>query len=152
MEVFPFVADQIFHVLTIVAISFLWTKTYSSEEIGLIHSCYSKQLILLIFIVLCGRPANLFIKLVLSYCKVSTGEDEAKSSFKSGALIGNLERWLILLFVILNQYEAIGFLVAAKSILRFNEVKDGEKSEYVLGGTLLSIAIAVLCGIIFVNM
>ena len=36
-----------------------------------------------------------------------------------------------------------GFLVAAKSILRFSETKESEKSEYVLAGTLVSIAIAV---------
>ena len=39
-----------------------------------------------------------------------------------------------------------GFLVAAKSILRFSETKESDKSEYVLAGTLVSIAIAVACG------
>ena len=64
----------------------------------------------------------------------------------SGALIGTLERWLIVFFMAIQQYEAIGFLVAAKSILRFSETKESEKSEYVLAGTLVSIAIAVACG------
>ena len=53
-----------------------------------------------------------------------------------------------LLFVVMSQYEAIGFLIAAKSILRFNEASSGsEKSEYVLTGTLLSLAIALALGI-----
>lgn len=64
-------------------------------------------------------------------------------------MIGWLERGLILVFVIMSQYEAIGFLIAAKSILRFSEASKGdEKSEYVLTGTLLSLAIALCLGII----
>ena len=31
----------------------------------------------------------------------------------------------MLLFVVMSQYEATGFLIAAKSILRFNEVASG---------------------------
>ena len=72
--------------------------------------------------------------------------------FHSGKLIGYLERCLILIFVVLSQYEAIGFLIAAKSILRFGEASSGtEKSEYVLAGTLLSLAFALLLGILVIK-
>ncbi len=68
----------------------------------------------------------------------------------AGRLIGILERILVLIFVLLNQYQAIGFLIAAKSILRFGE-KDGDnrrkKTEYVLVGTLLSFTLAIAVGI-----
>ena len=73
--------------------------------------------------------------------------NERESIFNAGALIGTLERWLILIFVCMQRYEAIGLLIAAKSIIRFSE-KDTTKTEYVLAGTLLSIFIAVLSGII----
>lgn len=60
-----------------------------------------------------------------------------------------MERWLTIIFVVLGQYEAIGFLLAAKSILRFSETNKGdEKSEYVLTGTLLSLTIAVGLGLL----
>ena len=53
----------------------------------------------------------------------------------------------------MSQYEAIGFLIAAKSILRFSEASKGdEKSEYVLTGTLLSLAIALCLGIFVLKM
>ena len=74
--------------------------------------------------------------------------NDGHGNFHSGELIGWLERGLILLFVVLSQYEAIGFLVAAKSILRFGEASKDEKSEYVLTGTLLSLAIAVCLGLV----
>ncbi len=61
-----------------------------------------------------------------------------------GKRIGQLERALIFLFVMIGQPSGIGFLVAAKSILRFGEAKDDQKlAEYVLIGTLLSFGLAI---------
>ena len=65
---------------------------------------------------------------------------------KAGRWIGWLERFLILSFVLLKQYEAIGLLVAAKSIFRFNESR--KAGEYILIGTLLSFTIAIIVGLI----
>ena len=60
-----------------------------------------------------------------------------------GAMIGNLERALIFLFLFINEPMGIGFLVAAKSILRFEEAKKQKLAEYVLIGTLLSFSTAI---------
>lgn len=60
-----------------------------------------------------------------------------------GRLIGQLERALIFLLVMIGQPGGIGFLVAAKSILRFEEAKNRELAEYVLIGTLLSFSLAI---------
>jgi hypothetical protein len=69
---------------------------------------------------------------------------------KAGLWIGCLERFLVVTFVLLNHYEAIGFLVAAKSIFRFGEIRDSshrKEAEYILIGTMLSFAIAIVIGI-----
>jgi hypothetical protein len=67
----------------------------------------------------------------------------------AGKWIGIIERIIILIFVLLNQYEAIGLLIAAKGIVRFNENNRPEiKTEYLLIGTLISIALAVITGIV----
>jgi len=58
-----------------------------------------------------------------------------------GKIIGYLERLLIYLFILVNQPSAIGFLIAAKSVFRFGELKDRDKrmeAEYIIIGTLLS--------------
>ncbi|MEI6756692.1 MAG: DUF3307 domain-containing protein [Chlorobium sp.] len=60
-----------------------------------------------------------------------------------GQLIGQLERGLIFLFFLTGQPESIGFLVAAKSILRFEESKKQKQAEYILIGTLLSFSTAI---------
>ena len=61
-----------------------------------------------------------------------------------GKLIGELERSLIFLLVFIDQPMGIGFLVAAKSILRFEEAKNQKLAEYVLIGTLLSFLLAIV--------
>ncbi|HEY6954131.1 MAG TPA: DUF3307 domain-containing protein [Flavisolibacter sp.] len=74
---------------------------------------------------------------------------DAPSLGNAGKWIGIIERVVILTFVFTHQYEAIGFLIAAKSLLRFNETNRPEiKTEYLLIGTLISIAIAILTGLI----
>ena len=65
----------------------------------------------------------------------------------AGKLIGITERLLVLTFILFNQFEAVGFLIAAKSILRYKD-DDTIKTEYVLIGTMLSFGIAVVLGII----
>lgn len=63
-----------------------------------------------------------------------------------GRAIGRWERLLIFLFVLANAPTAIGFLVTAKSILRFGEIRDGEsqrEAEYILIGTLMSFGFAL---------
>ena len=60
-----------------------------------------------------------------------------------GRLIGQLERALIFLLIMIGQPGGIGFLVAAKSILRFEEAKKQPLAEYVLIGTLLSFSLAI---------
>jgi hypothetical protein len=66
----------------------------------------------------------------------------------AGKWIGIIERIVILTLVLHHQYEAIGLLIAAKSLLRFNEANRPEiKTEYLLIGTLISITIAILTGL-----
>lgn len=65
---------------------------------------------------------------------------------RGGRMIGKLERLLILMLVLAGQPDGIGFLIAAKSILRFNELAgqpDRHVSEYVIIGTLGSYAWAI---------
>ncbi len=68
---------------------------------------------------------------------------------RGGRLIGQLERLLILILVLAGEAGGIGFLIAAKSILRFNELAgeaDRHVSEYVIIGTLASFAWALATG------
>ncbi|MEM7075585.1 MAG: DUF3307 domain-containing protein [Pseudomonadota bacterium] len=64
---------------------------------------------------------------------------------EGGRQIGLLERGLIFLFVLGGQPVAVGFLIAAKSILRFGTAtRDQATAEYVIIGTLASFGWAFL--------
>ena len=66
---------------------------------------------------------------------------------EAGRYIGWLERGLIITFVIGDFGEAVGFLLAAKAIVRYPEMdKDGAFGEYFLVGTLTSVGIALVVG------
>ncbi|MGJ8616933.1 MAG: DUF3307 domain-containing protein [Sulfitobacter sp.] len=67
----------------------------------------------------------------------------------AGKMIGLLERTLIYLMVMIGEPTGIGFLIAAKSILRFDTVsKDRAVSEYVIIGTLASFGWALVIAFI----
>jgi hypothetical protein len=60
---------------------------------------------------------------------------------EGGRIIGLLERALIFVLVIAGELGAVGFLVAAKSVFRFGELREREnrvEAEYILIGTLAS--------------
>jgi len=66
-----------------------------------------------------------------------------KREYNAGRIIGVLERLLIYYFVLINQFAAIGLIIAAKSFARFKDLEKREFAEYVLIGTLLSTMLAI---------
>lgn len=72
----------------------------------------------------------------------------------AGYYIGMLERLFVFIFIVSGRWEAMGFLLAAKSVFRFGdlkEAKDVKLTEYILIGTLLSFGMAMLSGILFLK-
>lgn len=69
--------------------------------------------------------------------------ESAFPSPRTGRVIGELERGLLLVFALAGSYEAVGFLVAAKSFVRAREELDAVRAEYVVVGTLASYAFAI---------
>ena len=97
--------------------------------------------------------AGEFVAFLLKHILRSAGEDENTALRpgirRMGKYIGWLERVLTVTFVLLGHYNGIGFVLAAKSILRYGEIKsesDRKLAEYVIVGTLLSFSLAVMLG------
>jgi hypothetical protein len=70
------------------------------------------------------------------------------SHARVGATIGILERILIVVFVLTGSEAAVGFVVAAKTLARFRLLDDRDFAEYYLLGTLASVAVAIVSGLI----
>jgi len=93
-------------------------------------------------------PMGIFIA---QFTKQWQAESNQSGGLKdAGRYIGMLERLLILTFIFVNQFPAIGFLIAAKSILRFGDIRESgnrKGAEYILIGTMISFAAAIFTGI-----
>jgi len=154
-NVFNFIADQLLHIIVIIIIWAIWyqpdnwfiahlSKWLHDYNFWLITTAYLITIFPLAFIL--GFTTQRWRKdIEQSFQRSNTSLSEA------GKWIGIFERILVLTFVINNHFEGIGFLIAAKSILRFNDIKGDamrKEAEYVLIGTLMSFASSIIIGTI----
>ena len=102
------------------------------------------ELLIVLGFLLCTKPANIFIGEVMKVYNIKFTDSESIQN--AGKLIGNCERIISLVLILNGQFEAVGFILAGKSILRYKETET-PKTEYVLIGTLLSFGIAIIIGV-----
>ncbi len=70
--------------------------------------------------------------------------DEAE--YNRGRLIGSIERLLLAGMAAVGGYAALGFMIAAKGLVRSKSFEDRDFAEYFLIGTLASTALALAAG------
>jgi hypothetical protein len=143
-----FFVDQLLHGVALYLIYYfhtpgaVWPWYYVPTE---------KLLLLATALFFLTRPASLIIKISISRWtpKSATADDSLE---KAGNFIGILERLFVFGFVLSGQWQAIGFLLAAKSVFRFGDLRAGTErklTEYVLIGTLLSFGLASITGALY---
>lgn len=93
------------------------------------------------------KPASLLIKHFLKPWIAQIPGNQDDSLAKAGAMIGYLERVLILSFLLLGNDNAIGLVLALKAAYRFKDTEKPHKAEYMLMGTFLSLAITLAIGL-----
>ncbi len=102
------------------------------------------------YLYVCGR-GMVIVRAVLDLptLHMRRVEDRTTSAIDiaRGRTIGALERALALTLVLLGEYAAIGWIIAAKSLARFKALEDREFAEYFLIGTLASFLLALVAGI-----
>ena len=140
-----FFIDQSIHIIIIIIIVWLYSESGANQLPVFVNS----QIAAIIFAyTLCVKPSNIIIRYIFRYFSIptpaETNNENGGGLPNAGKLIGITERLLVLTLVLLQQYSVVGFIIAAKSILRFS---DAQKTEYVLVGTLLSFGIAILMGV-----
>jgi hypothetical protein len=140
-----FIIDQCLHIAVILII---WQVYYGKINLtGLFYNNHFWLLLIGYYIVI--WPLGITIgKATEKWQKAA--QMNAAGLDKAGIWIGRCERVLVLTFIITGQYTALGFLMAAKSILRFTDKDEmtQKKTEYVLVGTLISFASAAIVGVI----
>lgn len=142
-----FFIDQLAHLAILVLFVYLYQPF--TLQLDLIFE--PRSVVLITSLVASTFVSSILIKILVSHWTKELG-DNNESLANAGKYIGILERLFVLAFVVFNQWSAIGFLLAAKSVFRFGDLsraKDRKLTEYVLIGTLLSFAFAIGIGLTY---
>lgn len=167
VEMVVFGADQAVHLITIIACIYVlpllgtgWTAQWSIpmlDQRTLAHGLvFVSGLVVAVWVggVVIGIRIKPFLAQLQPRLRDGVLASPLRGFAGGGRTIGLLERFLIFIFVFSGQYAAVGFLIAGKSVLRFGEIKANSDSdsrrepEYVLIGTLMSVAWAVSAAIL----
>jgi len=122
-----YLVDQLLHVLTIVLV-----VKYNN----VFYPVINVYLLVLLATLIIIKPCSVTIdKILMIYRPI----DKPSKVNNAGVLIGYLERAIILILLVYQQFGAIGLVLAAKSIARYSEMSNNKIfAEYYLMGTLLS--------------
>ncbi|MEL6570301.1 MAG: DUF3307 domain-containing protein [Pseudomonadota bacterium] len=130
-----FLIDQAAHLLSVIAIAIFFPMLWS----GGLWAGYDWLLPImatLTGLILTTMAGGYAVGMLMAPLAAPTLPDGLK---RGGTVIGLLERGLVFLLVFFGHAGAIGFLIAAKSVLRFNATSNEQSaSEYVIIGTLAS--------------
>lgn len=103
-------------------------------------------------LLLIHKPANMAIQKMLKFYKPKNKEKNKKNDNHAGRFIGTVERIIMLIFLSIGQYSAIGLVLTAKSIARYDRIsKEKDFAEYYLLGTLISTVIVIVCSFIIIK-
>ncbi len=153
-----FLIDQAVHLITILGISYWLRETDITllyrdgfgiffDSFNMPEAIFLKWVAVLLLI---HKPVNILIANVLSGYKPSDKQDPEGAERKAGRMIGTLERIIMDIFISIGQYSAVGLVLTAKSIARYDRIsKDQAFAEYYLLGTLLSTICAVIAALMF---
>ncbi|MBN2412412.1 DUF3307 domain-containing protein [candidate division KSB1 bacterium] len=159
---YTFIIDQLVHFLSLVLVARLVAVLYLPAPgfwVIFFGPGFLKFLVVLSGLIMATRVGGFLIGYMLNPMEKELAEAAQKQTepaiFKgltNGALfIGQLERALILIFFLAGESGGIGFLIAAKSIFRYGEVKnrtDKMTAEYIIIGTLMSFGFGILVAIV----
>jgi len=149
-----FLTDQIMHILVIVTVWLIFSQQWELFfRTG--GEWFKNQKLWWLFLtyLLITKPASVLIdKITQNWSKELVKNGNESGLENAGNMIGVMERFLIITFIVTGNFSAIGFLLAAKSVFRFGDLQEAkahEKTEYIIIGTFLSFSIAITIGLIY---
>ncbi|WP_420581348.1 DUF3307 domain-containing protein [Reichenbachiella sp.] len=142
-----FFIDQLAHLLIVAWVVYL----YEPYNLTLSFLMGNQMILFVIALLTTTVVSSIFMKVIITKWELEKDINSA-SLEHAGKYIGMLERLFVFGFIVLNQWQAIGFLLAAKSVFRFGDLskaKDRKLTEYILIGTLLSFGLSILSGLAY---
>ena len=140
-RLWSFMTDQAAHLATLIALAVLAPGLFDGGLWADLEWMPS-AMVLVAGLILAAPAGGYAIALLVKPLE----SDAPKGLPDGGRLIGLLERGMIFVLILVGQPAGIGFLIAAKSVLRFESAKSLNASEYVIIGTLASFGWAMIAG------
>jgi|AACY02.16.fsa_nt_gi hypothetical protein len=131
----------------------LWFASYLGEIAAALG--YSgpykadRVLSVLLAILLLANESNIAMRGIFQFLDLiprdsSISQKPDIREYNAGRVIGILERWLMFLVILLaGDWNALGFIIAAKGLVRFDKLRDPVFAEYMLTGTLMSVLFSI---------
>lgn len=143
-----FLIDQALHLVSIIAVWMVWIKPdIDFPEIA-------QQPYLWIFataLLFITAVSGILVQVLMTNWSKALNQNHNQSLPNAGKYIGILERLFVFTFILTGNWAGIGFLLAAKSVFRFGDLKESKSrmlTEYILIGTLLSFGIATITALV----
>ena len=147
LQILFFSFNQLIHFVIIIVFYYILNlENFTSQLYIDLKDCeHFKTFILYItvFSIILDPTSVLIRKLFISISPKTYPKDYSEE-LKAGNIIGKLERTIIAILLLNNQFGLIGFVLTAKSIARFKQMEDKNFAEKYLIGTLTSFLIVLI--------
>ena len=142
-----FSINQLIHFITIIGFYYILNlENFTSQLYIDLKDCeYFKTFILYITVFsIILDPTSVLIRKLFISISPKTYPKAYSEELKAGNIIGKLERIIIAILLLNNQFGVIGFVLTAKSIARFKQMENRDFAEKYLIGTLTSFLIVLI--------
>ena len=147
LQIWIFSINQLIHFFIIIVIYYILNLENSVSNLYVKLRAYENFKIIILYISVFSiifEPASVFIRKLFTSISSKTYPKENLEELKAGNIIGKLERIIIAILLLNNQFGVIGFVLTAKSIARFKQMENRNFAEKYLIGTLTSFLIVLV--------
>ena len=147
LQIWIFSINQLIHFFIIIVMYYILNLENSVSNLYVKLQAYENFKIIILYISVFSiifEPASVFIRKLFTSISSKTYPKENLEELKAGNIIGKLERIIIAILLLNNQFGVIGFVLTAKSIARFKQMENKNFAEKYLIGTLTSFLIVLV--------
>ena len=146
LQIWIFSINQLIHFALLIGMYYIFNLENSVTNLYINLQGYENFKTIILYISVFSiifEPASVFIRKLFISISSKTYPKENLEELKAGNIIGKLERTIIAILLLNNQFGLIGFVLTAKSIARFKQMEDKDFAEKYLIGTLTSFLIVL---------
>ena len=146
LQIWIFSINQLIHFALLIGMYYIFSLENSVTNLYINLQGYENFKTIILYISVFSiilDPASVLIRKLFISISPKTYLKAYSEELKAGNIIGKLERTIIAILLLNNQFGLIGFVLTAKSIARFKQMEDKDFAEKYLIGTLTSFLIVL---------